>query len=223
MGRKKGPRILTAEEARRFYDRFGRKQDLQGFYEDPAVDDLVVHSDFERATAVFEFGCGTGRLAERLLSVRLTSDCSYLGVDVSPVMVALARERLERWRPRAEVRVSAGSMRLDVASGRFDRFLATYVLDLLCVEDIETLLTEARRVLVPGGLLCLVSLTEGVTLGGRLVSWIWRRVHSLDPRLLGGCRPILLERLVPVNEWRLRYRRVITTWGICSEVLVAQR
>jgi len=214
---------LTPGEARGFYDRLGRRQDLQAFYEDPAIEALVAHAEFERAIAVFEFGCGTGRLAERLLSGHLPRQSLYLGVDVSSTMVRLARQRLSPWRPRAEVRSSEGSMHLEAPSGGFDRFVATYVLDLLSVQDSEALIAEARRILAPGGLLCVASLTEGVTYVGRLVSWIWQRIYSLNPGLLGGCRPIHLSRLVSTADWTIRHRAVIPAWGITSEVLVAQR
>jgi SAM-dependent methyltransferase len=214
---------LTPGEAQRFYDWLGRRQDLQAFYEDPALEVLVTHAEFERAAAVFEFGCGTGRLAERLLSRHLRSQSLYLGVDVSSTMVDLARERLRPWSPRAEIQLSDGSLCLEAPFGRFDRFVATYVLDLLSVQDSETLLAEAHRILTPSGLLCVVSLTEGVTRAGRLVSWIWQHLYSLNAGLLGGCRPIHLNRIVSETDWTIRHQTVITAWGITSEVLVAQK
>ncbi len=33
-------RLLTVDEARKYYDRFGAKQDSQSFYEDPALAEL---------------------------------------------------------------------------------------------------------------------------------------------------------------------------------------
>ena len=33
--------MLSRDEAKAFYDRFGAKQDSQGFYEDRALEDLV--------------------------------------------------------------------------------------------------------------------------------------------------------------------------------------
>jgi len=35
---------------------------------DAGVDELFSHADFERARFVYELGCGTGRLAERILA-----------------------------------------------------------------------------------------------------------------------------------------------------------
>ena len=58
---------LDAVGARRFYDRIGRLQDTQRFYEYPAVRRLVELGSFEASRAVFELGCGSGRLAADLL------------------------------------------------------------------------------------------------------------------------------------------------------------
>ena len=60
--------VLTRSQAQTFYDRFGRKQDAQAFYEDGALDDLIDHAAFEQVEKVFELGCGTGRFASRLLA-----------------------------------------------------------------------------------------------------------------------------------------------------------
>ena len=61
-------RTITRNEASRFYDKFGAKQDRQGFYEDAALDLMIELGKFPDAENVFELGCGTGRLAEQLLS-----------------------------------------------------------------------------------------------------------------------------------------------------------
>src|SRR6266478_1823744 len=93
---------LTTAEAKVFYDRFGAKQDTQAFYEDRALDALILHADFQHAQSVFEFGCGTGRLAARLFTTTLREDCRYVGADISETMVALARKRSRRWANRVE-------------------------------------------------------------------------------------------------------------------------
>jgi len=74
---------FTPDGARRFYDRFGCRQDTQGFYENPALDDLVKYADFEHARSVLEFGCGTGSFARRLLETDLPVKAHYLGLDIT--------------------------------------------------------------------------------------------------------------------------------------------
>jgi ubiquinone/menaquinone biosynthesis C-methylase UbiE len=214
---------FTPEDARRFYDRFGARQDTQGFYENPALDALIEHADFRHAQAVFEFGCGTGALARRLLEMVLPAGASYLGLDISETMVGLATERLVPWRDRAEVRLSDGSPRLPVPDGAFDRFVANYVFDLFGPDYQAQVLAEGHRILRPGGLLCTVALTHGTTTFSRLVSRLWDGISCRWPRLVGGCRPIRLGDELDPERWEIRHREVVASYGISSEVLVAER
>ena len=213
----KKPPVLSHEEARAFYDSFGSWQDLQRFYEDPAIDALLDHALFESASAVVELGCGTGRLAERLLRDRLSARATYDGFDVSPTMVGLAEARLKPWASRAHVHLTSGAPTIPLADSACDRFLSTYVLDLLGEDEVRAALLEAARALVPGGLLCLASLTFGESLPSRMLSRLWAAVHSWSPRLVGGCRPLRLEHFLP-SGWLAADREVVCAFGLCTEV-----
>jgi ubiquinone/menaquinone biosynthesis C-methylase UbiE len=216
-------RILTHAQAKAFYDRFGARLEAPMAYEAAPIDELVAHIDAGHARAVCEFGCGTGRLAERLLSDELPDSCSYLGLDISETMVALARRRLEKVGSRSSVVLSDGSMRLPAEAGAFDRIISAYVLDLLGLDDIAALVTEAHRCLVPGGFLGVVSLTFGEAPAQRVAIGAWRIVHWLRPQLVGGCRPLRLSGFLAPDRWRIRYRAVVSQSAIPSEVLVAER
>jgi ubiquinone/menaquinone biosynthesis C-methylase UbiE len=215
---------LDAAEARRFYDRAGRWQDTQRFYEDAATARLKLAARLERSASVFELGCGTGRFAAGLLEHELSGDARYVGVDVSPTMARLARRRLARWKPRAQIRLlEPPALRLPGADGTFDRFVATYVLDLLSDSDSRALVLEAHRLLARGGLLALVSLTGGTTAVSRLVSGTWGAIASRWPGFVGGCRPIELRNLIDPGIWDVVVNDVVAHWGVPSEVLVAAR
>ena len=213
---------FTVEDAKRFYDRFGAKQDLQ-FYENPALDRLLALADFEHASCVFELGCGTGRLAARLLRERLPPTARYAGVDVSTTMTQLTQARLADFGERAVVRRSDGAARQLDADRTFDRFVATYVLDLLPEAKIRDVLGEARRVLVPGGWLCVVGMTEGQGPVSRAMCGAWKALHALSPRLVGGCRPLRVREFLAVNAWRVEHAEVVSAWGVCSEIVVAAK
>lgn len=215
-------RVLSRAAAQAYYDRFGKKQDSQGFYEDPALDDLVAHADFEGSRRVFEFGCGTGGFAARLLEKHLPASASYLGCDISPVMVDLARRRLEAFGERAEVVLSEGAVAFALPGDSVDRVVCSYVLDLLPEADIERFFGEAHRVLKPGGKICVASLTRGVHVPSRVVSSLWMSVFRLRPALVGGCRPIHVEAFADPEMWRFVHRRVVTPFGVPSEVLIAE-
>ena len=212
---------LTIPEAKRFYDRFGRTQDRQDFYEAPAIESLLANGDFARARSVFELGCGTGRLAQRLLRDCLPATSTYRGVDISSTMIAIATDRLAGFGERATVSIESGESDLPARSRSVDRFLATYVFDLLSDEQVRSMLSEAHRILVPDGLLCIAGLTPGTTALSRMVMALWSGLFRLRPLLVGGCRPIRLgERLG--DRWQIRHREVVVAFGIPSEVLIAR-
>lgn len=217
------PTILSHQEARRAYDRIGPLQDSQAFYEDRATNLLLSQGDFRAAQAVFEFGCGTGRFALRLFAEFLSPGARYRGVDVSPRMVSLAQARLAPYSPRAEVRLTEGGPPVDEQPECYDRFLSNYVFDLLSEEDIRAVLREAHRILRPGGLLCLTGLSTGVGGLSRAVATIWSWVQARRAAMVGGCRPIDLLPFLPTTDWHVRKHAKLVTFGITSEVLVAER
>jgi ubiquinone/menaquinone biosynthesis C-methylase UbiE len=203
---------LSHTAARALYDRIGRWQDTQRFYEDYATDDLIAHAELRTARSVFEFGAGTGRLAERLLRDHLPATARYHGMDISGTMVALARQRLSRWQSRATIEQSDGSPCLRAPDATCDRFLSTYVLDLLSADDIALVLGEAHRLLSAGGLLCLVSATHGRAPLQRVVMGLAARLHSLSPTLVGGCRAIDLLASLDAGRWRVVHHNVVSKW-----------
>jgi len=216
-------RMLSHNQAKRFYDRFGARLDSQAFYELPALRDLVEHLELKMCRAVVEFGCGTGRLAGDLLETWLPPEANYLGLDISGMMVSLTESRLARYGRRAEVRQSDGEPRIDRQDGTFDRFICSYVLDLLPDDEIRLTLREAHRVLNSTGILGVVSLTKGTTAASVLVSTAWKGLHSISPWLVGGCRPIEILAFLAPSEWRIEYRNVVTAFGVPSEIVVERK
>lgn len=212
---------LTSSEAKVFYDRFGSKQDSQSFYESTALDQLVASSSFASAQSVFEFGCGTGRFAFDLLKHHLPASAVYRGVDISSTMVGLASARLAPYGERATVSLASGEVALGIEERSVDRLVSTYVLDLLPGSAVQQFLAEAKRVLRPDGLLCLVGITYGTTSLSRIIMNIWQRLFTRNPSWVGGCRPTLLAEQLPSAEWKVHFRTVAISWGIASEIVVA--
>ncbi len=215
---------LSPEDSRRFYDRVGRAQDSQAFYEDAAVDRMIALADLSDARSIFELGCGTGRLARRLLARHLPAEATYLAGDISPRMVQIAQARLSGWPGRARVAAlepTAHGLPGDTAG--FDRFIATYVFDLLDDGDARRLLAEASRLLTPDGRLCLVSITPGPGGLPRLVSSAWAATAARFPRLVGGCKPTELRDVLDPALWTVVSTDVVTKWAVSSQVVVAVR
>ncbi len=192
------------------------------FYEGPALRELRHAGDFRSAKSVFEFGCGTGAFAAKLMTI-VPADCCYVGIDVSPKMVGFATSRLKRWAGRATVRLSDGFPALPEGNGAFDHFVSNYVFELLSPDYAAKLLAEAHRILSPNGKLCLVSLGCGTSGLARIVTAFWEAAWKRKPELVGGCRPSELTALLGPDQWLIDHLRKMVSFGVTSEVVVASR
>lgn len=215
------PRGLTTNETIEFYNALGAKQDKQSYYEDRALLELVRHSRFETAQFVVEFGCGTGRFAADLLTNYLPAHAEYWGCDISPNMITLSKAKLAPFEKRATLHCTGGDPQLPLRNRSADRFLSTYVFDILSKNEIHETLHEAKRILKKNGLLCLTGLTHGSTLFSKFWTATWKLRFSLNPRWVGGCRPIAL--LPFLADWDIQYYQVVVARGISSEVVVARK
>ena len=121
---------------------------------------------------VLEIGIGTGRnLPHYPVGVRLT------GIELSPAMLALARERAAALGRAVELHLGDAE-HLPFASGSFDTVVCT--LSLCTIPDDRAAVVEARRVLRSGGRLLLLehvrSPTMLVRLGQRLLDPLFVRL-----------------------------------------------
>ena len=213
---------LSNDDLRAFYDKLGAGQDDAAYFEAPALRKVLEHGRFKRARAVFEMGCGTGRLARQIVE-RLPETATYTGVDLSKTMVALSREKLEPFGERAHVHQTDGALSFDLFDGEVDRFVATYVLDLLPETAIRQVIAEAYRVLEPGGLLCLTSLSYSTLPLARLRMGMWQLGYRLNPRWFGGCRPLQLLEYLPQVQWRTSFHATVVPYATPSEIVVARK
>ena len=215
------PRGLSHADVVKFYDALGERQDKTGYYEDVTLANLVRHARFEEAKSVVEFGCGTGRFAEELLVNRLPDDATYWSCEVSTTMIELSRQRLARFGERVTLWQSSGEPVTPLMDASADRFVSNYVLDILSAEEIVAVLDEAKRLLKRDGLLCLTGLTHGKGLFSKLWTAFWNLRFDLNPKWVGGCRPVALLEIL--NGWDVLHHNVVVARGISSEVVMARK
>jgi len=98
-----------------------------------------------RLGRVLDLGCGDGRLTAELDAAELTA------ADVSPVALERARSRV----PDARVVELEPDAPLPFEDGSFEAVLLAETIEH--VRDVQLLLSEVRRVLVPGGALALTT------------------------------------------------------------------
>lgn len=168
-------------EARAFYDALAED------YEDRLATDLTTmpvdrgmlaaFAELVGAGPVADVGCGPGRVTAHLASLGL----EVRGIDLSPVMVALARRRVPG------LRFDEGSMTdLDAGEGSLAGVVAYYSLIHIPAPHRPAVVAEFHRVLAPGGHLLLAFQVGDEILhvsapDGRPVSV---DVHRLDPEAI---------------------------------------
>jgi SAM-dependent methyltransferase len=118
--------------------------------------------------AALDLGCGDGRLSRELRASRLTL------ADVS----AVALDRARRGVPHAHVVQVVPDAPLPLEDSAFELVLAAETLEH--VRDAELLLSEARRVLRPGGTLALTTPAHGRLTGLAVLTRGFERLF--DPR-----------------------------------------
>jgi demethylmenaquinone methyltransferase/2-methoxy-6-polyprenyl-1,4-benzoquinol methylase len=130
---------------------------------------------------VLDVATGTGAVAAELLA----RGCTVVGLDQSPEMLAVARERL----PGAVELVEGRAEELPFADASFDALTVTYLLRY--VADPEATMRELARVVRPGGTLAMLEFAipggawrllwelyvrVGLPAAGRVISPGWHEV-----------------------------------------------
>ena len=132
--------------------------------------------------SVLELGCGAGRCVAFLAAALPAA--SLTGVDLSPYAIATARTRLGE---RAEVSHADATV-LPFGAETFDAVVACHVFGHVPLGVARAMLSEARRVLSPGGRLLVVDhawhalpAENWRTMANRRLPPGWIRLRTLAP------------------------------------------
>ena len=135
---------------------------------------------------VLDVGCGTGALAVRAREM-VSQHARVAGLDASKAMLAKARRRAKR--AGAEIELVAGRAEaLPFPDASFDIVLLSLALHHLPVPHRAQAITEARRVLRPGGRVVVVEFARSTGAGSRLRAHVLLHgsaaASALDPAAL---------------------------------------
>jgi len=120
--------------------------------------DAMQQEDYEHPLAL-EIGCACGALVKSLKSVFRNA----IGVDISEHMISLGRQKFGL----SDKELIAGSAsNIDIPSGCASLVCSFVVLEHIPPDEIDAVLRECHRVLVPGGrlFLCIEAIKRGETL-----------------------------------------------------------
>ena len=208
---------------------------IYDFEYDELEEDIPFYRDLALAAGgpCLELGCGTGRV---LIPVA-KAGVEVVGLDVSPAMLAVAREKVEGLARdvQARIRLVEGDMRdFDLGGATFNLVYIPFrsFLHLLTVEDQVQALATIRRHLRPGGRLALnffnprldviasgmtrrdatpfLERTTDLFRGERLVQWACSRY---DPFTQVVEHELVYDRVAADGKLVERvYRRLVTRW-----------
>lgn len=132
---------------------------------------------------------GTGDIAFRLHE--LVPEALVTGIDLSDGMLAIARSKLKKLPANSQKLIAFGkgdSLAMPFHDGEFN--LVTVAYGVRNFSDLRKGIEEIRRVLAPGGVLCIIELStpQGIITkpvynlySGKIIPWIGKKVTG-DPR-----------------------------------------
>jgi SAM-dependent methyltransferase len=179
---------MRLSTVQRYWDRQARSDPMWAILTDPAkaggqwdpeeffatgIREVAVFMDQAAAWGVpasrrtaLDFGCGIGRLTQALAG-HFEQVC---GVDISPKMIALARQH-NRQGARCEYLCNPDTDLGHFADGSIDMIYSWITLQHMEPRDARRYMREFLRVLAPGGLLLFQYPSKPIRLGFRLTRW----------------------------------------------------
>jgi phosphatidylethanolamine/phosphatidyl-N-methylethanolamine N-methyltransferase len=206
------PRTLNAishDHVLRAYRRYAPYYDrLFGAILDPGRRALASAVSALAPASVLEVGVGTG-----LTLAGYPASASVVGVDISPEMLARARERIDG-AAHPNVRLALmDAEALAFADGAFDCVTLPYVLSV--TPHPQRLAAEARRVCRAGGTILILNHFSGS-------GWWWaleRIAHPLAARV-GFRSDFTLAQEVSRHDWQVEWVRAVNVLGLSKLVSI---
>ncbi len=155
---------------------------------------------------VLDLGCGEGRHS---ITAYLQERVDVIALDLSTADLATARERFGQFRDPADTARSvsflcASGLRLPFADTTFDKVICSEVLEH--IPDYESMLSEIRRVLKPGGLFAVSVPRFGP-------EWICWRLSAAYHQVAGGHIRIFKRRELQAAIERSHMHRYDKHWA----------
>jgi len=174
---------------------------ISGGQQEKILDATLAAAEMTPGQAILDVGCGSGKLAVAACR-QVGPQGSVTGVDATPAMIELARERGRALGSPARFQVGVAES-LPFADGSLDAVTSSYFFHHLPSDVKRTALREMWRVLTPGGRLVITDYGKPQGIRGYVFSFPMRfDFHEyVRPQLKGELeRMIAEENLGPLEK-----------------------
>jgi ubiquinone/menaquinone biosynthesis C-methylase UbiE len=178
------------ESLTRYYDRW---MNFITGGQDKRVRDAVL-GYIEPGDLVLDVGCGTGTLAVKAAQ----KGAQVIGIDQSPAMLKLAREKAQASGIEVDFRL-AQAQSLDLEK-KFDVMTATFTLSEISPDEAEMIVADLAEHLKPGGKIIVADEARPAKALQRIVSGLQRAIVALLTFLIIEERPTRLHDLRALLE-----------------------
>lgn len=236
-----------------FYDQFGGilMNDMYHYlFEYAAMKDMITQCDFQVGDNIVEIGTGSGFLADKIIhqlnelikkSTEKESEekrsSLYFGIDVSSTMYEKASKQvkshfishqLDSRLTKVQMNLVSNSLEFTKQNISFpvDKFILTYVMDLMPQEDLQQFVNVFHSKLrSKSSKVCVVNLTYGFTPLSRIITNLWQVLYvTLGSHVVGGCRPLnILEYFNEQTGFQVIYKNNIVSTSLPSEVAIISK
>jgi demethylmenaquinone methyltransferase/2-methoxy-6-polyprenyl-1,4-benzoquinol methylase len=210
----------TKDEIRAYYDKIAKVYDLLAERSEQPMREIGLDWLAPRAgERVLEIGSGTGHCLVALAEAVGPTGRVY-GIDISNCMLARSRELLETKCLTDRVELTSGDAeQMPYEDDSFDGIFMSFTLELFDTPRIPKVLAECRRVLRPGGRLCVVALSKEGKKGLVMKAFEWTHKHF--PNLM-DCRPIYVRRAVEAARFKVTDAAIEHMW-VPVEIVLATK
>ena len=208
--------VISHLATRQNYDRLSRWYDSFSASERHISEIGLQLLDAQPGESVLEIGFGTGHSLIKL-GQAVDSAGKVTGIDLSPGMITVARQRVRQAGLKDRIFLYPGDATdLPFSAQQFQAIFMSFTLELFATDEIPVVLAECQRVLQPGGRLGIVTLLKNDSRAVKIYEWF----HLRFPRIV-DCHPIVIQQVLENAGLRIDKRVEKRLWGLpVSAVMV---